>query len=173
MAACFWSPISFPPVLMIRDGESFLFHWGTTHCIATFGTQTAIRIKCLLLFIFFYQTGQLFVFCLPFYLLVKCVPCLGNLLKNVVRSRMPLVHLDLEALSEMTENAQSTATNQAPSSCRAESCFVLIELEGWSVIRLWQGKYLFIFPDIAFYLQIHSLERSIIRPFVCFFVLPI
>lgn len=50
--------------------------------------------------------------------------------ESVVRSRMPLVHLDVEALSEMTENAQSTATNQAPSSCRAESCFVLIELEG-------------------------------------------
>lgn len=35
------------------------------------------------------------------------------------------------------------------------------------------GKYLFIFSDIAFYLQIQSSERSIIRPFVCFFVIPI
>lgn len=57
--------------------------------------------------------------------------------------------------------------------CAEQSCCLLIELEGRPVISLWQGKYLLIFSDPAFYLQIQSLERSAIRPFVCFFVSPI
>lgn len=82
-------------------------------------------------FIYFFLSDR------PTFCILSSILSLGEMcpmsrkpVENVVRSRMPLVHLDLEALSEMTENAQSTATNQAPSSCRVESCFVLIELEG-------------------------------------------
>lgn len=66
MAACFWSPISFPPVLMTEMGEFGLFHWGTTHCIATFGTQTAIRIKCPPLLFFFIRQANFLYFVFHF-----------------------------------------------------------------------------------------------------------
>lgn len=76
---------------------------------------------------FFLLDGPTFCILSPILFLGKICPMSWRPVESVVRSRMPLVHLDLEALSE---TAQSTATNQAPSSCRVESCFMLIELEG-------------------------------------------
>lgn len=88
-----------------------------------------------------------------------------------VRFSLPLVRLDLKALAEMNWKCAEQLYMLPVQSRKA--CCMLIALDGWSVTSLRQGKYLFIFSDIAFYLQIQSSERSIIRPFVCFFVIPI